>query len=112
MIKHLPENCIMFLLQLFNVTLRQGKILDCWKRAVIVPILKNGKLPSETKNFRLVSLLPYTTKVPESTVEAHVRHWAENIHLIPDYQSGFLGKRSTTDVLANLCQNAFDNLLI
>ena len=89
MIKHLPLNCIMFLLWVFNVTLRQGKILDCWKRAVIVPILKNGKLPSETKNYRLVSLLPCTTKVPVSTVEARVPHWAENKHLIPDYQSGF-----------------------
>ena len=83
MIKHLPENSIMFLLRIFNESLRQGKVLDYWKRAVIEPILKNGKPPSEIKSFRTFSL-PCLAKILESTIEAPVRHWAESIHLIPD----------------------------
>ena len=110
MIKHLPENCILFLLRVFNESLRLGKVLDCWKRAVIVPILKNGKPPSQIKSYRPVSLLPCIAKVLESMMESRVRHWAESTHMIPDCQSGFRAKRSTTDVLANLSQKAFDNL--
>ena len=83
MIKHLPENSIMFLLRIFNESLRQGKVLDYWKSAVIEPILKNGKPPSEIKSFRTFSL-PCLAKFLESTIEAPVRHWAESIHLIPD----------------------------
>ena len=49
---------------LFNLCLQQGKFPSCFKRAIVVPIFKNGS-PFLFNNYRPISILPVLSKVLE-----------------------------------------------
>ena len=56
MLKHLPENSLETLLNIFNYIWTTGKFPEDWTYATIIPILKPGKDPAEPNNYRPIAL--------------------------------------------------------
>ena len=71
------------------------------KKAVIIPILKQGESPREIKSYRPVFLLSCISKTMEALVAKRLKRWASENNLIPPEQSGFQPGRMTLDVHTN-----------
>ena len=76
---------------LFNHSLRTGRLPSQWKSANVTPIHKKD-LKEPVENYRPISLLPIISKVLERCVSR--RFYDHVIHLITPSQHGFLRNRS------------------
>ena len=69
------------------------------KFSSVVPILKNIKERSTTKNYRTVNFLSVVSKVFEKFVNYRIVDHLEKWYLFSDFQYGFRSSRSTEDLL-------------
>ena len=60
--KHLPENSLETLLNIFNYIWTTGKFADEWQYAKNIPIPKPGKDPTEPNNYRPIALTSFLCK--------------------------------------------------
>lgn len=87
--------------QLFNQSIKTGKIPTQWKTSMVVPIAKSTKV-SDPRNYRQISLTCILCKV----LETHIRHLLQE-HLqdtsqLSNNQWGFCPKHSTETALATI----------
>ena len=72
-----------------------------WKNSIIIPLLKPGKDPAESKSYRPVSLLCPAAKILERLILPELTE-----HLpIPNFQHGFRKNHSTVSALNDLNQD-------
>ena len=88
------------LTQLFNKSLKEGRLPQIWRDATVTPIFKKGNR-NTPGNYRPVSLTCILCKVMETLVRDKViRHMMEN-NLLSKHQHGFVsGRSSVTNLLA------------
>ena len=55
-LKHLPDNSLLVLLDIFNGIWENGNFPAAWREATIIPIAKPGKDPTNPTNYRPISL--------------------------------------------------------
>ena len=65
MLKHLPDNFLETLLNIFNYIWTTGKFPEDWQYATIIPIGKHGKDPAEPNNYRPLALTSCLNKTLE-----------------------------------------------
>ena len=65
------------LTKIINDSIKEGRVPECWKEAVVVPILKKGD-PKIKSNYRPVSCLITASKVMEKVVSAQVTKFLED----------------------------------
>jgi hypothetical protein len=97
-----PQICTS-LCDLFNQSLKIGKIPTAWKTSNVIPISKKAQL-KEVSNYRPISnsLLSIVSKVFERCVYNRlIEHVSNNIHQL---QFGFLRGKSTTAQLLQVLQ--------
>ena len=87
------------LTHIINTSIAQAKVPDCWKEAIVIPILKKGD-SSDLNNYRPVSMLVAASKVLEKIVCNQVTRFFEVNKLLPDNQHGFRAHRSTMTALS------------
>ena len=102
MLKHLPENSLETLLNIFNYIWTTGKFPEDWTLATIIPISKPGKDPAEPNNYRLIALTSCLCKTLERMINKRLTWFLESNNHISRFQSGFRSDRSTTDNLVRL----------
>lgn len=51
MLKHLGQSGIKFMTKMFNLSISQLNISNIWKVAKIIPLLKPGKDPDDSKSY-------------------------------------------------------------
>ena len=102
MLKHLPENAIIYLHKLFHNCWENGNIPQIWKESVVVPILKTGKPNTNTSSYRPIALTSHTGKLFERIILNRLLHYCNKNDVIPVNQSGFRKGRSTTEHLVKL----------
>ena len=87
--------------QLFDMSLRDRKFPNLWKKANILPIHKKGDkgIPS---NYRPVSLLCTPSKIFERIIFKYVYNYFQTNFLITVWQSGFRPQNSTVSQLVEL----------
>ena len=73
---------------IINNSIREGTVPECWKEAVVVPILKKGD-PCNKANYRPVSCLVTASKVMEKVVSVQVTKFLEDNALLPKSQHGY-----------------------
>ncbi len=99
-LKHLGPLGIKYLTDIFNLSVSQSVLPSIWKASVIIPLLKPGKDPSDSKSYRPVSLLCPAIKILERlilpTLDEHLP--------IPDFQHGFRKSHSTISALNDFNQ--------
>ena len=68
--------------------------VDSWKRALVVPIPKQGNL-SKVQNYRPISLLPLPGKILEKLIHQQLSNYFESELLLAAEQHGFRRNHST-----------------
>ena len=91
---------------LFNQSLKQGIIPQCWKESRIVAIPKVSS-PSSPNHFRPISLPCILSKVLERHVWNLIEDFLEETGAISDRQWGFRAGRSTVSALLSTTSDWF-----
>ena len=66
-LKSSSNNILLSLSHIFNLSLEQGKFIECFKLATVCPVYKKGD-KNNIKNYRPVSLLSNVSKLLENIV--------------------------------------------
>ena len=105
MIKHLGPSARKTLLELFNLSWRTRVFPSAWKEAIVIPIPKKGKDPTQKTSYRPVSLLSCLGKTLERMINKRLLWYLEDNNLITKEQTAFRKNRSTEDQLVYLAQS-------
>ena len=100
--KHLPENSLETLLNIFNYVWTTGKFPKDWQYATIIPIPKHGKDLVEPNNYRPIALTSCLCKTLERMINKRLIWFLESNNHILRFQSGFRSGHSATDNLVSL----------
>ena len=101
-LKHLPEESLQLLLDIFNNIWETGIFPDIWREAIIIPIPKPGKDTTNPTNYRPISLTSCLCKTMERLINARLVWFLEKNKFLSPFQSGFRSGRTTTDQLVRL----------
>ena len=93
--KCLGELGLKYLTQMFNQLLKGKRMLEEWRKSVLVPIFKNKGDVQCCGNYRGIKLMSHTMKLWERVVEKRLRAVVE----ICEQQYGFMPGKSTTDAI-------------
>ena len=96
-LKHLGPRGIHYLCNIYNNSIKTANLPDLWKSAVIIPILKPGKNPNDSKSYRPISLLCPASKILERLILPYLGPLPTN-----PTQHGFKSMHSTTTALLPL----------
>jgi ribonuclease HI len=102
LLKNLPGQAKLFLLQIFNEIMDSGEVPLPWHRTKIVPILKPGKDANSADSYRPISLLSCIRKLFEKIILTRLEYWAEKYEMLSKSQYGFRKGHGTRDCLAIL----------
>lgn len=97
MLKHLGFLTQMKLLGLYNKVWVEGRLPISWKEAIIIPIAKPGRDPTNPANYRPIALTSHVGKIMERMIVERMTFYVENKGLLSLYQSGFRKGRGTMD---------------
>ena len=87
---------------IFNMIWYTSQCPKQWKNAILTPILKPGKDPSDPLSYRPISLTSTLCKLMERMVNSRLLWYIETNDLLTRHQSGFRKGRSTKDHILNL----------
>ena len=93
-----------YLTFLFNLSIGNLQYPGDWKKALVIPIPKQGDLRKVT-NYRPISLLPLPGKILEKLVHAQLTNYLEGNELIEQKQFGFRKERSTMHAVSCLANH-------
>ncbi|GBN46436.1 putative RNA-directed DNA polymerase from transposon X-element [Araneus ventricosus] len=102
MIKHLSISSLQNLLHLYNRIWREHCFPCSWQQAIIIPIPKSGKDPSNPLNYRPIALTNCLCKLMEKIVNRRLVYYLEHNKILSPFQSGFRPGRCTIDNLLAL----------
>lgn len=97
MLQHLGNSSLNTLLDIFNLSWRQGQVPQCWKEAIMMPILKKGKNKSKASSYRPISLTSSCCKLLERIINKRMHMYLESENIIGNEQAGFRQYKSTED---------------
>lgn len=102
LLQNLPYTSIRLLTKLINQTWTQGSIPPSWKHSIILPLLKNGKDPSQPNSYRPISLTSAICKLTEKIITTRLQWYLESNSLLTNSQTGFRQQLSTIDQIIKL----------
>ena len=102
LLKHLPRESLLVLLDIFNNIWSSGEFPDCWREATVIPLPKPGKDPSNPSSYRPIALTSCICKTMERMINKRLVWYLESNKIITKYQCGFRKARCTTDHLIRL----------
>lgn len=105
-LRMLDPSVIPRLTSLFSAIIVFHHVPHNWKVAVVVPVPKGQKDPTQVENKRPISLLCGFTKIFESLLKDVVQDFADDQNLIPAVQFGFQRKLAAIQQAANLLSAA------
>lgn len=101
LLKEILDHVLPNIVNIINLSLKQGIFVTHWKSAIVRPLLKKAGLELISKNYRPVSNLTFLSKLLEKCALLQILdHWNEN-DLLPDYQSAYRSNRSLRDCLGS-----------
>jgi hypothetical protein len=93
--RNLGDVVIVWLTKLFNLIFRSNKMLDEWRRSILVPIFKNKGDVQSCTNYRGIKLMSHTMKLCGRIIEHRLRE----VTNVTENQFGFMPGRSTMEVI-------------
>ena len=102
MIKNLAPLAKTYLLQFYNHLWVNQIFPKVWKHAVVIPISKPGKDPSNPNNYRPISLTSCLCKLMEKMVNNRLNWVLRKNKVLSPTQCGSQAERSTLDSLSHL----------
>ena len=110
LLKHLPDASLLLLLNILNKIWLSGDFPSDWRKAIVIPIPKPGKDPTNPTNYRPIALTSCICKTTERMINRRLVWYLESHKLLTNVQCGFRSKRSTVDHLVRFetfCIEAF-----
>ncbi|GFT03536.1 probable RNA-directed DNA polymerase from transposon X-element [Trichonephila clavipes] len=102
MLRHLHPNSLANILFLFNRVWKEHCFPSSWREAIVIPILKPGKVATDPLSYRPIALTSCFCKTFERMVNTRLVYVLETEKCISPLQSGFRKGRSTLDNLVFL----------
>ncbi|GFV22554.1 putative RNA-directed DNA polymerase from transposon X-element [Trichonephila clavipes] len=102
MLRHLHPNSLANILFLFNRVWKEHCFSSSWREAIVIPILKPGKVATDPLSYRPIALTSCFCKTFERMVSTRFVYVLEKEKCISPLQSGFRKSRSTLDNLVLL----------
>lgn len=102
MIKQMNITTLNLLVDLFNEIWNNRTFPESWRTALVVPICKPSKDPTDPLNYRPISLTSCLCKLLERIINKRLVHHLETNCLFSRFQNGFRKFRSTLDNLVRL----------
>ena len=99
LLKSFPDVLAPPVTEMVNLSLLNGHVPENWRTAVVFPLLKKPGLDLVYKNFRLVSNLPFISKVVEKASLQELLVHREKNSPLPKFQSRFHKYHSTETAL-------------
>jgi hypothetical protein len=96
LLKNIPRKATVFLTCIYNSCLKLCYFPKERKHAVVIPIPKPGKDPSNPSNYRPISLLSSISKVFERIILKRPSTFVFTQNVFPNYQFGFGATHSTS----------------
>lgn len=87
---------------IINLSLEKCIFPTNWKKAKIVPLLKNSREPFSGKNSRPISILPVLSKITEKIAYDQINLYFREYDLNSPYQHAYKKGHSTTTALAQM----------
>ena len=95
---------------IINKSLQNGDFPNCWKEALVLPLLKKQGLDITFKNFRPVSNLPFISKLTEKAVFDQTYNLMVENDLYPPNQSSYRKNHSTESALLKVTNDILLNM--
>lgn len=92
------------LLAICNASLSSAEVPQEWRNAIIIPLLKAAKPPSDLASYRPVSLTSCIAKVIERMLAERLYYLAETNGWFSSLQAGFRRGHSCADQIIRLAQ--------
>jgi hypothetical protein len=108
-VKHCESELIYPLTNIINKSFAQGKFPNNLKTAKVYPKFKQGD-PTETKNYRPISLLSTFSKIMEKIVLARLLQHLSRHQLLTDEQHGFTASKSTNTAIISIVENIIKSI--
>ncbi|CAL1535308.1 unnamed protein product, partial [Lymnaea stagnalis] len=108
MLKNIGPKTRTYLLDIINESWKRGEIPNIWRHAIITPILKEGKNPTEAENCLPISITSCVGKIAERMVNNRMYWFLEGSDLIHPDQSGFRHNRQSIDQVVKIILNIQD----
>lgn len=102
LLQNLPYSTIRLLTKLINQSWTNGTMPPSWKHSIILPLLKNGKDPSQPSSYRPISLTSAICKLTERIITTRLQWYLESKSLLSNSQTGFRRQLSTIDQIIKL----------
>lgn len=90
--------------EMVNKSIATGIVPIQWKMALVTPLPKVND-PSDLKDLRPISILPFLSKILEKAIYHQVIRYVECVGILPPYQSGFRKGRGTVTALLDVTDN-------
>ena len=110
LLKSCSESLISVITNIINSSLESGIFPDCWKEAVVTPLLKKPGLVSLFKNLRPVTNLAYISKLTERAVFNQIYDHLVRSGLYPQLQSPYHRYHSTETALIEVANDILLNM--
>ena len=110
-LKSTPDNILIALTHVFNLSLACGEFISDFKTAKVAPIHKKGSV-TNVCNYRPISLLCSMSKILEKLIYNRVVLFLKKQNFFYKYQFGFRKNHSTSHATSLLIENiakAFEN---
>jgi Reverse transcriptase (RNA-dependent DNA polymerase)/Endonuclease-reverse transcriptase len=88
LIKLAGKEILPYLMDLFNISIKEARVPKEWKEAIIVPIFKGGAR-GLVQNYRPVSLTSAVCKIMERLLDLRIKHILEKNEPLSAFQHGF-----------------------
>ncbi|GFX34930.1 probable RNA-directed DNA polymerase from transposon X-element [Trichonephila clavipes] len=102
MLRHLDPSSLAGILFLLNRVWKEHCFPSNWREAIVIPILKPGKVTTDPLSYRPIALTSCLCKTFERMVNTRLVYVLEKEKCISPLQSGFRKSRSTLDNLVFL----------
>ena len=109
-LKSCSESLTSVITNIINGSLESEIFPDCWKEAMVIPLLKEPGLESLFKNLRPASNLAYISKLTEHTVFNQIYDHLVQSSLYPQLQSAYCGYHSTESALVKVANDILLNM--